>query len=253
MTMLGYGHQSFVMPFLHHVGGRMATTEEILANRTLPMVLAGPKSMVPMHANKYGLDWYYIDTGYIGNGITKTWFRVTKNCHQNTGPIIDRRDDRIRSYQLDTTRYARGRRIMIVPPDDKVCTQFGLTSCQTWLDDIVPKIQSLTDREIVIRSRPASRYVRQTSNRFVDALQDDINAVVVFNSNCAVESVMHGIPVICLGESAAAPMSGNLQQIDALADLDTNEIHRWLRHLSYCQFTKREMQFGLCWRMLNER
>ena len=250
--MLGYGHQSFVLPFLHHVGGRMATAEEILANTTQPMVLSGPKSIPPLHAKKHGLDWYYIDTGYIGNGITKAWFRVTKNAHQNIGPVIDRRSDRLQRYQLDTTRYARGNRIMIVPPDDKICTVFGIRSSQTWLDEVLPRIQRLTDREIVIRSRPASRHVRQTSNRFVDALQDDVNAVVVLNSNCAVESVMHGIPVVCLGESAAQPLAGDLEQIDSLPDLDQGEIWRWLRHLSYCQFTKKEMQFGICWRILNE-
>ena len=250
--MLGYGHQSFVLPFLHHVGGRMATAEEILANTTQPMVLSGPKSIPPLHAKKHGLDWYYIDTGYIGNGITKAWFRVTKNAHQNIGPVIDRRSDRLQRYQLDTTRYARGNRIMIVPPDDKICTVFGIRSSQTWLDEVLPRIQRLTDREIVIRSRPASRHVRQTSNRFVDALQDDVNAVVVLNSNCAVESVMHGIPVVCLGESAAHPLAGDLEQIDSLPDLDQGEIWRWLRHLSYCQFTKKEMQFGICWRILNE-
>jgi len=251
--MLGFGHQSFVLPLLRQVGGRMATAEEILANTTQPMILSGPKSTVPEQAKKHGLDWYYIDTGYIGNGIgKKTWFRVTKNAHQNTGPIIDRRDARLQKLQLDTTRYARGNRIMIVPPDDKVCTQFGIESSQVWLDQVIDKIKHFTDREIIIRSRPASRYVRQTSNRFIDALQEDINAVVVLNSNCAVESVMHGIPVICLGESAAQPLAGALEQIDSLPDLDQGEIWRWLRHLSYCQFTKKEMQFGICWRILNE-
>lgn len=233
--------------------GRMATTEEILANDTMPMAVSGiTKRIVPSQAAKKGLDWWYIDSGYFGNTLNhKTWFRVTRNATQNTGPVLDRPNDRLRKINPDREIYPRGSRIVVVPPDAKVCETFGLASPERWIAEVTQQIGQYTDRPITLRSRPASRVVRSTSDRFVDFIRADTYAVVTWTSNCAVEAVMHGIPVVCLGPSAALPLSGAIGHIHNLPDLDPNEIDRWLRHLSYCQFTLSEMRLGIAWRILN--
>ena len=251
-TMLGYGKLSFVLPFVKHLGGRMASHDDIISNTTVPMAVSGiTKTIVPNLARQHGLDWYYIDTGYIGNGREKIWFRVTKNAYQNSGPIHNRSELRMRHLRIDQSRFVRGRKIMLVPPDPKVAETFKLGSAEEWTRRTIADIQSFTDRPVVVRDRPASRSVRQLEDRFVDAVRDDINAVVVYTSNCAVEAAQHGIPVVCLGDSAATPLSQDLINIDCLQDLHKDQIYDWLRHLSYCQFTKREMQSGVCWRIIN--
>ena len=251
--MLGYGKSKFVEPFLRPVQGRMATAEEIMANNSMPMAVSGiTKRIVPSQATKKGLDWWYIDSGYFGNySNRKTWFRITRNATQNTGPVQDRPDDRLRRINPDIERYARGSRIVLVPPDAKVCETFGLSPPDRWIAEVTQQIRAHTDRPVVIRSRPASRVVRSTSDRFVDFIRQDTHAVVTWTSNCAVEAAMHGIPVVCLGPSAALPMSGDMDHIHNLPDLDPQQIDRWLRHLSYCQFTLSEMRFGIAWRILN--
>lgn len=232
----------------------MATSEEILANTTKPMAVSGiTKRIVPNHATKNGLDWWYIDTGYMGNRAShKTWFRVTKNATQNTGPIRDRPPHRLRRLNIDRTQYKRGSQIVLVPPDAKVCEYFQLVSPDVWIDNIKQKISQHTDRTVILRQRPASRHDRSTDDRFVDFIREDTHAVVTWTSNCAVEAAIHGIPVVCLGPSAALPLSGPIEKIHDAPDLEPDLVESWLRHLSFCQFNFYEMRAGIAWKLLNE-
>ena len=252
--MLGYGKSKFVEPFLRPVMGRMATTEEILANDTMPMAVSGiTKRIVPSQAAKKGLDWWYIDSGYFGNTANhKHWFRITRNATQNTGPVRPRSDDRLRRINPDREWYQRGSKIVLVPPDAKVCETFRLPRSDQWIQQVTATIAAHTDRPVVLRSRPASRLVRSTSDRFVDFIRRDTYAVVTWTSNCAVEAAMHGIPVVCLGPSAATPISHDITGIHDVPDLDPEAVDQWLRHLSYCQFSLNEMRSGVAWRMLHE-
>ena len=104
----------------------------------------------------------------------------------------------------------------------------------------------------MIRDRPASRQVRISSNKFVDALQQDINAVVVWTSNCGVESVQHGIPVVSLGPGACVQVGQSIEKIDNLHNLDQDQVHAWMCWLSYNQFTKQEMSTGHAWALLHQ-
>ena len=196
-TMLGYAKKGkWVEPFVTAIGGRMASMEEIYANTSLPMAFSGiSKSAARTQAQLHGLDWWYVDTGYVGNWQDKIWFRITKNCHQNIESIRERSADRLRKLKIDRTLYKRGQKILVVPPDPKVCSCYGLVSPEQWIADTTALIRQYTDRVIEIRHRPASRQVRVNSDTFVNALQQDVNCVVVWTSNCGVESVIHGIPV----------------------------------------------------------
>ena len=252
--MLGYGKASFVEPFLRPHRGRMATAEELIANQDQPMAVSGiTKRIVPDQAQKKGLDWWYIDTGYMGNRAShKTWFRVTKNATQNTGPIQQRPGHRLQRFNLDREQYRRGDRIVLVPPDAKVCEFFCLPNPATWIADVTNMISQQTSRPVVLRHRPPSRHDRSHTDRFVDFIREDTHVVVTWTSNCAVESVIHGIPVICLGPSAAVPVSASMQDIDQTPNLDSDLVEAWLRHLSFCQFNLYEMRSGAAWRFLNE-
>lgn len=232
----------------------MATPEELMANVDQPMAVSGiTKRIVPNRAAETGLDWWYIDTGYMGNRAShKTWFRVTRNATQNTGPIRQRPGHRLQRFNLDREQYRRGDRIVLVPPDAKVCEFFRLPDPATWVADVTNEISKYTERPIILRHRPPSRHDRSHTDRFVDFIRSDTHAVITWTSNCAVESVIHGIPVICLGPSAAVPVSASIQNIDQTPNLDLDMVEAWLRHLSFCQFNLYEMRSGAAWRFLNE-
>ena len=251
--MLGYGKADIVQYFLQPLGGRMATANEIIANTTMPLAVAGiTKRIVPNCARQQGIDWYCIDTGYFGNRQShKDWWRVTRNEYQNSQPIRSRPDDRLKRLRLDRTQFRRGRRIVVVPTHPKVCEAWQLGNSEHWLESTLALIRQHTDRPIEIRQRPGSRYTRQYHDRFEDFICEDVHAVVAWTSNCLVQSAQHGVPVVSLGPSAALQVSGQIEDIDSLADPDPDLVEAWLRHLSYGQFTKREMQQGICWKIIN--
>ena len=252
--MLGYGKADMVQPFLEPLGGRMATTEEILANRTMPMAVASiSKRLVPSQARQHGLDWYCIDTGYFGHHAShKNWWRITRNEYQLSTAIRERPGDRLASLRLDREQFRRGHRIVLVPTHIKVCEAWRLDNSEVWLAAALAEIQRHTDRPVIIRERPASRYVRQYQDTFRDFIRDDVYAVVAWTSNCLVEAAMHGIPIVSLGPSAALPVSARIEDIDNMPVIDPDQQEAWLRHLSYAQFTQREMRSGAAWNMLND-
>jgi len=210
------------------------------------MIFSGITNMAPIdQARRYGLDYWYIDTGYLGNHKRKSYLRICKNSIHASGAITARPRDRLDRLQVDTTQIARGNSVLIIPPDTKQADHFDIGNVDTWLADTVTRIQDLTDRPIQIRHRPASRTTRMASDTLVQALTQDINVVVTFISNSGVEAVLHDIPVISLGPSAC------LDQIDAVPDIDTEVKEAWMRHLSYCQFTEHEMRTGQAWKILN--
>ena len=254
-TILGAAKKDkWVGPFVRAIGGRMVVdVDEVYANTTLPMAFSGiSKSAARTQAEKHGLDYWYIDTGYIGNRMFKTWFRISKNSFQVTIPIQSKPNDRLTRLKINRSQFARGSKIMIVPIDPKVAGAYGLPDPDTWLSQTIAAIKSHTDREIIVRQRPASREVRVTSDTFVEALQNDINAVVVWASNCGVEAAQHGIPVVSLGPSACTHIGGKIQDIDNLPSIDPDLAESWLRWLSYNQFSNQEVESGLAWRILQE-
>jgi hypothetical protein len=95
--------------------------------------------------------------------------------------------------------------------------------------------------------------VRQSTDTFLHAVADNVHAVVTFVSGACVESVLHDVPVISLGPSACVQVSPwSIDRIDQVPNIDTDLKEAWMRHLSYCQFTEKEMQLGQAWRILNQ-
>ena len=218
------------------------------------MIFSGITNMAPIdQASRHGLDYWYIDTGYLGNHKHKSYLRVCKNSIHATGALVDRPRDRLDRLQVDTARIQRGDDILIVPPDRKQASHWPIGTPESWLDATIQTIQQHTDRRIRIRQRPLSRTVRQSTDTFLNAVSDNVHAVVTFVSGACVESVLHDIPVISLGPSACTQISPwSVDRIDQVPDIDRDLKEAWMRHLSYCQFTEKEMRLGQAWRILNQ-
>lgn len=254
MPILGHAKKDkWVGPFVEYLGGKMVSVDEVYLNTISPMAFSGiSKSAVKTQAETHGLDYWYIDTGYLGNRLYKNWFRITKNGFQVTAPIQQRPADRLNKLRINRTQFRRGNKIMVVPIDPKVASGYQLADPDVWLQQTINAIKKYTDREIVVRHRPASRETRVVSDTFVNALQQDINSVVTWASNCGVEAVQRGIPVVSLGPSATTQVSGKLEHIDNLSTVDTDLVEAWLRWLSYNQFTQLEIKTGQAWEILQE-
>ena len=202
--------------------------------------------------------FYYMDTGYFGNERTATnpngwkyWHRIVKNDLQH-GEIIPRPDDRFKHFKKKFQPWKKtGRKILIAKPDDKPM-RFYDYDLDKWLAHTIKEIQKHTDRPVIIRDRSPNRIDRIATNTLQEALDDDVFALVTFNSVAATESIFHGIPAFTLAPAnAASPVS--LQDLSRINDPyypDKDTLYAWACHLSYGQFHTSELKNGKAMEML---
>lgn len=219
---------------------------------TTPAVIRGiAKRKVIKKCINEKRDYYYIDTGYFGNGKHKLYHRITKNNMQYIGALDSScPDDRFLKTKVTIKPYTAGTNILICPPSQKAMNFWNL-NLQDWLDDTIETIKSYTNRPIVIREKQ-SRNVRVNTDTMEMALADDVHCMVTFNSIAAVESLINGKPVFTMGPNAAHHLSNiDLKTIDDPYMPHRDEIRVLLCNLAYKQFTVNEMRSGVAWEMLN--
>jgi len=124
-----------------------------------------------------------------------------------------------------------------------------------WLADTIKEIKKFTDRPVEVRRRNKQRLNRIVNNTLEQALNDDVFALVTFNSNAAVESIFHGIPAFALAPiSAASPVASNdLSKIETPYYPDKDKLHAWGCHLAYGQFHLSELKSGKAKQMLEKQ
>jgi hypothetical protein len=247
----GHMYDPILQSFVQGAGGRISNWDKEENNMT-PVVLRGITKRKEMAACKAaGRDFYYIDTGYFGNGKKKTYHRITKNDVQNFGEIIDRPSDRLETIGVGLTKFRRGgSKILLAPPSQKLLNLYNI-NLEEWLTNVQAEIKQYTDREVVVRLKQG-RSVRQTTDTMQMALADDVFCLVTFSSIAAGEALLCGKPAITLGPNAAAALcSQHLSAIENPKIPTLDEVDAWARHLSYCQFTEPEMRDGTAWRILN--
>ena len=257
------GQDEYVNMFAIGTGGRVVSTEDFDFDESNdPMVIRGiMKKKIIQKCWQTARDFYFIDTGYLGNQKSpvnpmgwKFYHRIVKNDLQYAGDIIPRPDDRFKRLAIPIENWKKGgRKILIAAPDEKPMRFYGLDRDQ-WLEETVNTIKEFTDRPIVIRERVKSRTDRVIHNTLKEALDDDVHCLVTFNSNAATESVIHGIPAFTLAPShAASPVTSNeLSKIETPYYPDKEKVYAWACHLAYLQFHNDELRNGSAKRMLEE-
>jgi len=230
-------------------GGRITNWSKSEQSMT-PVVLRGITKRKEMNiCRATGRDFYYIDTGYFGNGKKKTFHRVTKNDVQNFGPIIDRPRDRLAATGFQPCKFYRGSKILLAPPSQKLLNLYDI-DLEQWLANVLSEIGAHTDREVVVRRKP-SRTARTSDDSMAHALKQDIHCLITFSSIAAGEALLNGKPAITLGPNAAAALcSQSLDAIEKPHVPTLDEVEAWAAHMAYCQFTEAEMRDGTAWRIL---
>ena len=205
-------------------------------------------------------NFYYMDTGYFGNERNaenpngwKIWHRIVKNDLQHS-EIIARPDDRFRQFNKKFLPWKKdGRKILIAAPDEKPCKFYGITK-EEWVQQTIAAIKQHTDRPVEVRERAAKRIDRISTDTLQSALDNDVFALVTFNSVAAVESVFHGIPVFTLAPTnAASPVAKqDLTKIENPYYADSDKLYAWACHLAYGQFHISELKSGRAKQYLEE-
>lgn len=256
------GKDEYINMFAMGSGGRIINTDDFdYRDSDDPIVLRGIlKHKIMKRCWLDGRDFYFMDTGYMGNMRGplnpmgwKYYHRIVKNDLQHSD-LIKRPDDRFRKLAIPIHNWKKGgRKILIAKPDEKPMKFYGL-ELDDWLQETIDTIKRYTDRPIEIRERVKSRLERTVNSTLKEALDDDVHCLVTFNSNSATEAVMYGYPAFTLSPThAASPVTGqDLSKIETPFYPDKDLIHAWASHLAYGQFHIDELKDGSAWRILNE-
>lgn len=254
------GTDDYIEKLAQSCGGKITSTDDfVYEDSNQPIVLRGIlKHKIMKRCWDEGRDFYYMDTGYFGNETTaqnpngwKYWHRIVKNNLQH-GDIIARPDDRWKQFGKTFAPWKKnGRKILIAKPDEKPCKFYGI-DLEQWTQETIATIKKYTDRPIEIRERAPKRIDRTVSNTLKQALDDDVYALVTFNSNAATEAVMYGYPVFTLAPcNAASPVaSNNLSQIEKPYYPDQDKLYSWACHLAYGQYHNTELRSGAALNMI---
>jgi hypothetical protein len=254
-------HDEYINLFAQGSGSDVTDIKEFVYAATVdPIVLRGilkHKIMKQCWADRR--DFYYMDSGYFGNNLSvlnphgwKVWHRVVKNNLQH-GTITPRPDDRWKKFNIDLQPRKYGSKIVVAAPDEKPCKFYKIDQ-QQWITETVTTIKKYTDRPILVRQRPVNRTTRTHSDPLQKVLQDDVHALVTFNSVAAVESIMSGVPAFTLAPAnAASPVAcQDLSQIENPYWADQDKLYAWACHLAYGQFHNNELLNGTALKILKE-
>lgn len=232
-------------------------------NIQTPILIRGISNyIIGKHAREIGNDYYFIETGYLGNYYSennqsgrKNFHRIVKNSMQHS-TIMDVPDDRWKSLvdydpKLEYTGWKKkGSKILIVLSTEKPFKAFGEDK-DIWIENVISTLSQHTDREIVFREKTARN--DRSSNTIYNAFDDDIYAVVTYNSIAAVEAIQYGIPSFSLAPTAADPVGNkDLTKIESPNMPDEDIIQKWLHSLAYSQFNLEEIITGKAWELVLE-
>lgn len=246
------------------VNGSNGVCTVVMSDINKPMVVRGVTSkseIVECQKNKR--DFYYIDTGYLGNfpsvGNTsgkKIWHRVVKNDLQHSTP----RDVPSDRWQRLVTQDPRlkwhnwknyNKKILLVLPNPKACRYYDI-DCEQWIAETTEKIKIYSNLPIEIRVK-GSRSERNHGYSIYSAFDSGVYATVSFNSIASLESVLYGIPAFVSVPCAASPLASNdLSMLTNLYKPSQETIAKQCYSLAYGQFTQEEIANGTAWKILNE-
>jgi len=228
-------------------------------NLTMYGILAG-SGEIYKQCEEENKDFYFMDHGYFTNAHDSPhWLRITKNKHcQNV--LQQRPTDRYeKHFKQDLKPWNKGKKILVLPPTNAIANFFSATD---WLDKTIQTIKENTDREIDVREKPynptieidhvgATVKVDKPTVHKGNIDWNDYHAIVTYNSNTMIASLINGVPVFCDPvNSAAAPISEtDFSKIETPKYGDRIAL---FSSLAYNNWTLQEIADGTAWRMINE-
>lgn len=231
------------------------------ANTTAPLVIRGILKHKLIHRCIQDRRlFYFVDTGYFDNLVAKAsakrpklYHRIVANDLQHCN-VQQRPSDRWQQLKIPIASWKKdGSKILITVPDEKPCKFYGISS-EAWLSTTLDTLRKHTDRPIEIRHRVRDRGSRIIKQNLAQALNNDVYALVTYNSNSATEAILQGIPAFVTAPTHAAQWVAcrDLTQIERPYYPDSDQVYQWACWLAYGQFHVKELANGRAIRILNE-
>lgn len=213
------------------------------------------------------VDFYYIDTGYMGCYPKKNWHRFTKNNFQTLDHLNYKQLDFLTDIKLLKERFRKimfteydsykpkrpveGESILIIPPSAKVLRCLTVMkhtdfTQENYIDWLTKEIRKYTDKRILVRQKP-NRDERTKGGQHLkhQLKRDKVHCLVAFNSIAAFEAIQEGYPAITLGPNAASFLSEKeLKNVNKPYFADDDKIKEHSLYLTACQFSREEFRNG---------
>lgn len=193
--------------------------------------------------------YYYGDHAYWGRG---RYYRVARNAVQyvpSAFALARATPQRLVheigiSPSLEWNR--SGLSVVICPNSAEYMHRYGIDS-KAWTLDMVRQVATVSNRPIVVRHKA------MVGRRPLYLDLHDAWAVVVFSSNAAVESLVHGVPIFVTAPwaSTAALAKSDLSQIESPYYPTIVDRNRFLWSLAEHQWTLTELANGTAWKALH--
>ena len=221
------------------------------------------------------IDFYYIDTGYMGCYPVKKWQRFTKNNlqtleHLNYNQldfltdtkVLKKRFKDIMNVDYDNYKPKRpieGESILIIPPSLNSTRSLNIMNHidfeqEDYIDFITKEIRKYTDKKIIVRQKPNRKERTLNGQTLLHQLKKDkVHCLVAFNSIAAFEAIQEGYPAITLGPNAASFLSEKeLSNIEKPYFADDDKIREHSLYLSACQFNIEEFKSGYAMKQVEQ-
>ena len=244
---------AIITPFAESIGAEFVPNWKDLNNYPIDMPvifrgMAGRK--IVTLCEKQNRPYYYIDTGYIGNmQKRKDWHRMVLSSMQHSDINWNMPDDRFKLISTNK-KYLNfpgwkkdGRSILVVTPSEKPCKFYGINRDE-FVNSTLETLANHTDRPVIVRDK-VNRRDRVGNGSIYKQLDNDIFAVVTYNSIAATEAIGYGIPCFTLAPNAADEFcEKDLTLIETPMYADKDKIKKWQHWLGYCQYRPQEMTDG---------
>lgn len=198
-----------------------------------------------------GQPFWFTDAGYT-NFIAskgKPWHRLCQNhIHQNL-THLNFPANRLKLLETMPEPWrTTGHKILVVESSDYHHRMLG-SNRHVWRDHVTNELAKHTDRPVEYRAKHMDR---KTRDSVYDLLMssNDYYCVISDSSAAAVEAVWAGVPVITLNRHITTAVART--QVSDINNLYRGPIGDWLCALTYSQFTKKEMQNGTAWRIIEK-
>ena len=230
--------------------------------------LAGKNIRQIKECEDNGIEWWYVDVGYLTEQITRypepiinnydtTYFRICKGGIHTTKTKVTNADRwNILDKQGIDCHFKDwkdgGDHILLCPSSPTVCYHNDNMTQEEWIFEIGEEIGKYTERPIKMRNKP-----RPGNEYWGTDIKDDLKnawCVVTNMSLSAVDSVLNMTPSFTSPNNVASVItSQGIKLIDKPFKPGREQVQRWLNMISNHQFTIQEIEDGLAFDILKEQ
>ncbi len=212
-------------------------------------------------------EWWYVDVGYLTDQITRypepkihyynqTYFRI---CKGNIHTINSKESDGKRVTKLiqqginvEFKEWQSGEHILVCPSSPTVTYHINNMTQDDWIKNTINEIKKHTDKEVRLRNKP------RPSNKWWNTdIKDDLkgaHCLVTNMSLSAVDAILYGVPCITDKKNVANPLSSqDISTVDLPFKPENEEINKWINMVANNQFTIREIEDGIAFKVLQEQ